>query len=61
MDKDLLKKLPKIDYLQNVESLKKIKEDVSNYDFLQCIKDSIDKFRQDILQEKISDFTQVQI
>jgi len=61
MDKDLLKKLPKVDYLQNVESLRKTKEDVSNYDFLQCIKDSIDKFRQDILQEKISDFTQVQI
>ncbi|MDP0494087.1 MAG: L-seryl-tRNA(Sec) selenium transferase [Fusobacterium sp. JB021] len=61
MNKDLLKKLPKVDYLQNINLLDSSKKSISEYVFLQCIKETIEKFRQDILSEKISSFEEYEV
>ncbi|MFK4785114.1 L-seryl-tRNA(Sec) selenium transferase [Fusobacterium sp. MFO224] len=61
MNRDLLKKLPKVDYIKNIDLLIASKKGLSEYTFLQCIKESIEKFRKNILNEKISDFNESQI
>lgn len=58
---DLLKKLPKVDYLQNNLWLKEISKNLNNYDYLEVIKKSLDKYRKKILENEILNFEEIDI
>ncbi|WP_027129279.1 L-seryl-tRNA(Sec) selenium transferase [Fusobacterium perfoetens] len=56
MKKELLRALPKIDYILNEKKLEKYKESVAYYTFLSCIKETIEKYRNIILKD-LEDFS----
>lgn len=56
MKKELLRALPKIDYILNEKKLEKYKESVAYYTFLPCIKETIEKYRNIILKD-LEDFS----
>lgn len=56
MKRELLRALPKIDYILSEKKLEKYKESVDYYTFLSCIKETIEKYRNLILKD-LEDFS----
>lgn len=52
MEKNLFRKLPKVDVLLNDKDLKNFKESVGYYTFLSCIKNILQKYREKILNSE---------